>query len=124
MKLNAVTGLMALTLFSCGKFPVADDLYLSFSSPAESFATALNSSADGRFNVLVRTDALPSDVVAQATSAKLFVGAQAFQGSSFAVEPDNTYYQFNVGNRCGSALSGNDVVFRYEVYDQQGTVLR
>lgn len=124
MKLNAVIGLMALTLCSCGKFPVAGDLLLSFASPAESFSTALNTSADGRFNVLVRTDALPADVVAQAVSARLFVGAQAFQGSYFPVESDNTYYQFNVGNRCGPVLKGTDVIFKYEVYDQKGTVLR
>ncbi|QFP78516.1 hypothetical protein [Deinococcus sp. AJ005] len=124
MKLNAVIGLMALTLFSCGKFPVANDLSLSFSTPVESFSTALNTNADGRFNVLVRTDALPAGVVAQAVSAKLFVGAQAFQGSSYPVEPDNTFYQFNVGNRCGPSLKGKDVTFKYEVYDQKGTVLR
>ncbi|CAM4096129.1 hypothetical protein [Deinococcus marmoris] len=124
MKLNALIGLMALTLFSCGKFPVANDLYLSFSSPAESFSTALNTSADGRFNVLVRTDALPANVVAQAVSAKLFVGTQTFQGSSYPVEPDNTYYQFNVGNRCGPTLKGTDITFKYEVYGGAGVVLR
>lgn len=124
MKLNALIGLAALTLFSCGKHPVANDLYLLFSSPVESFSTTLNTNVDQRFTVMVRTDALRADVVAKAASAKLFVDSQTFQGSYFPVEPSNTYYQFNIGNRCRAYLQGDNVTFKYEVYDQAGNILQ
>lgn len=124
MKLNALLGLAALTLFSCGKHPVANDLYLRFNSSAESFSNTLNTFAHQRFTVMVQTDPLPSEVVATAASAKLFVGSQTFQGHYFPVEPGNMYYQFNVGNRCSAYMRGDDVTFKYEVYDQAGNVLQ
>lgn len=111
-----------MTLFSCGKHPVANELYLRFGSPVESFSSTLNTSADRRFTVMVRTDPLPAEVEARAASAKLFVGSQTFPGHYFPVSPGNTYYQFNAGNRCSTYIQGDNLTFRYEVYDHSGNV--
>ncbi|BDP41559.1 hypothetical protein DAETH_15280 [Deinococcus aetherius] len=117
-------GLLALTLLSCGRFPVANDLYLFFGSSTESFSTGLNTNADRRFTVMVRTDALTDDAAAKVASAKLFVGSQTFQGHYFPGEAGDTYYQFNAGNRCSAYLKGDNVTFGYEIYDQSGHVLQ
>lgn len=116
-------GLMALTLFSCARQPGVYTVSLSFTSSPELLSTQLNNHAQQPATVMVRTDALPADVISKAASAKLFIGSQPFQGHFFPVEGD-TYYQFNAGNRCDAHLEGNDVTFQYKVYDQAGHVLQ
>ncbi|MFC3831556.1 MULTISPECIES: hypothetical protein [Deinococcus] len=114
--------LFAALAASCARLPVANAVTVNFDRP-EASATALNTSPYRRYTVYVQTDQLTPEVAASASRATLTTRSRSLQGFFFPVAPDNTYFQFNAGDRCSPDLIGENVTLAYQVFSASGEVI-
>lgn len=120
--------LTASVLSSCGgKEQFASTMLLSFNSPGDlgmRFSDILNHPELMRMPSLtvgVNSEILDGEMAVKSTSAKLFVGSKTFTGIQME---SGAYYHFGVGSRCNSFLIGDNITFKYEIYDQAGSILQ